>query len=498
MKKYLPEKKYLATIPIKKSNLQWNQKIDQQISFYHPSIFSFINLTKNFGNSSLDWNYPNHGKLWTYNLNYFDFLHQPTMDKSQGISLIKNYISKYSEAKDGKESAPTAIRIINWVKFLAIYNVEDKEVDFILWQDRCRLLDNIEYHLMANHLMEDAFGLLFVSHYFKDYDTYKKAIDILYKELNEQILNDGAHFELSPMYHQLILFRILDAINLIKHNALWKDKLLECLVEKAATMLGWLFEMKFENGYIPLLNDSANNIYPTVDNLYKYALALDIKPEKIQLNESGYRKFKTNKFECLVDIGHIGPSYQPGHAHADTFNYLLHIYQKPFLVDTGISTYNISERRLYERGTTAHNTVLIDESNSSDIWSGFRVGRRANIVSCIIQDNAIEATHDGYKNINIHHKRKWTWADLELKIQDEIIGNDSKVGTAFLHFHKDVILDRVSDYVYDTNYCRILFSHAIDVSIEECYYAEEFNKLITSKKMIIKFKKALTTTFQIN
>lgn len=36
----------------------------------------------------------------------------------------------------------------------------------------------------------------------------------------------------------------------------------------------------------------------------------------------------------------IGPDYIPGHAHADTFNYELRIDGVPFIVDTGISTYN--------------------------------------------------------------------------------------------------------------------------------------------------------------
>ena len=80
------------------------------------------------------------------------------------------------------------------------------------------LLDNLEYHLLGNHLLENGFSLLFGAYYFQDENLYKKAKEILEKELNEQILDDGAHFELSPMYHQLMLFRVLDCINLVKHN----------------------------------------------------------------------------------------------------------------------------------------------------------------------------------------------------------------------------------------------------------------------------------------
>ena len=108
----------------------------------------------------------------------------------------------------------------------------------------------------------------------------KKAKEILEKELNEQILDDGAHFELSPMYHQLMLFRVLDCINLVQNNS-WKNKeLLNFLEEKASVMLGWLKSISYENGEIPLLNDSANCIAPISNELFKYANNLKLRIKK--------------------------------------------------------------------------------------------------------------------------------------------------------------------------------------------------------------------------
>ena len=45
---------------------------------------------------------------------------------------------------------------------------------------------------------------------------YDQASSVLEKELHEQILIDGGHFELSPMYHQHILKRMLDTIRLVE------------------------------------------------------------------------------------------------------------------------------------------------------------------------------------------------------------------------------------------------------------------------------------------
>ena len=111
-----------------------------------------------------------------------------------------------------------------------------------------------------------------------------------------------------------------------------------------------------------------------------------------------------------MDCGDIGPSFQPGHAHADTLSFELHIHNRPVIVDTGTSTYEISDTRFYERSTGAHNTVTIDNLNSSQVWAGHRVGKRAK--AKLIKDDANEvmASHDGVlkqgKTLHTRHKNR--------------------------------------------------------------------------------------------
>ena len=74
------------------------------------------------------------------------------------------------------------------------------------WNDslyaQCKLLERkLEYQLLGNHLLEDAYALFIASIYFSDKKMYDKASCLLYKELDEQILPDGSHYEQSPMYH---------------------------------------------------------------------------------------------------------------------------------------------------------------------------------------------------------------------------------------------------------------------------------------------------------
>ena len=144
-------------------------------------------------------------------------------------------------------------------------------------------------------------------------------------------------------------------------------------------MFGWLESISLKNGSIPYLNDSTFGIAPTTSELTEYAVSLGLKPKRMRLEDSGYRKWNVNDMEIIMDVGQIAPSYQPGHSHADSLQFVLNYKDKPIVVDTGISTYEKNERRQLERSTASHNTVTVNGSNSSKVWGGFRVAERAKV-----------------------------------------------------------------------------------------------------------------------
>ena len=214
--------KYTITV----KNITCNQ-IDLQEGIPYPAInfkldvFEFLNIKHSFPDD-IDWNYGAYGKLWTYNLNYFDFLN--SVDRVEdGVRLIQNYLISDSDRKIGLEPYPTSLRGVNWIKFLSYHGIDNHHINKDLFRQYEILLNNIEYHLLGNHILENGFSLLFGGYYFREDKFYNKGIDIIVKELDEQILPDGAHFELSPMYHQIMLHRVLDSINLITNNT-WKGE----------------------------------------------------------------------------------------------------------------------------------------------------------------------------------------------------------------------------------------------------------------------------------
>ena len=456
--------------------------------------FTFLNQTHTF-EDTIDWNFNGYGKLWNYNLTYFDFLTQKNISKEQGLEIIYDFIDYDEVIRGSIMPFPIALRGINWIKFLSQYQIEDKKIDDTLYAQYTILMDNIEYHILGNHLLENGFSLLFGAYYFQDEKMYQKASYILQEELKEQILKDGAHFELSPMYHQIMLFRVLDCINVVEHNDWKNQELLVLLSQKAEMMLGWLNEISFSNGKIPLFNDSANKIAPSTKKLNAYAQRLGIASKKISLSESGYRKKVYESYECIVDVGNIGPDYIPGHAHSDTFNFELYIHNKPIIVDTGLSTYESGERRTLERSTISHNTIEIDNLNQTEVWGGFRVARRAKIIDLKENKDNITATHDGYKKIGCLHTREWKFSDEKIVISDTVLGNHGSA-TAYMHFHPEVEVSIIGKHIIADDF-KITFSDTFVLSQKEYNYSSEFNTYQKATVIAVEFKNQISMEIDI-
>jgi len=403
--------------------------------------FTFINLTKELETSQIDWNFLGHGKLWNYNLNYFDFLFLPDFNQRLKTSLIQQYCEGFDRLKDGLEPYPVSIRCINWIKFFSLNHLNNQKFDEFLFRQYKVLLANLEFHLLANHLLENAFSLLFGAYYFRNETFYSKAKKILLAQLKEQILVDGGHFERSPMYHQIVLYRLLECYDLVVSNPWKDDELREQIKAKAEHMLSWLKAVTFSNGDVPYMKDAAPRIAPSSETLFNFASDLGLNAEfSSRLNDSGYRFLESTGLELVADIGSIGPSYQPGHAHADELNFYLYANSHPVIVETGTSTYAIGKRRQKERSTEAHNSLSLGGRDSSEVWGGFRVANRAKVKVTKDRKDEVEAEHDGFQKYGIVVKRNFRKIDGGFELKDSFHGkpkNDELIRW-FLHFYPGI------------------------------------------------------------
>jgi uncharacterized heparinase superfamily protein len=156
------------------------------------------------------------------------------------------------------------------------------------------------------------------------------------------------------------------------------------------------------------------------------------------LEQSGYIRVQRGEAVAILDVGPLGPDYLPGHGHADTLSFELSLHGARVIVDTGTSCYEEGPERMYQRGTPAHNTVVVDGADSSEVWGNFRVARRAKPFGLRIEEREggimVECAHDGYRRLpgRVIHRRKWRFSLGRLHVEDSLGGRFRAAEAGFL------------------------------------------------------------------
>jgi uncharacterized heparinase superfamily protein len=492
--------------------------ITQQL--YEQRIFDnkvvFLNKEATLNNAK-DWNDNNKAKLWLYNLHYFDDLNAKGAGESrkQHVDFILKWIDQNPAPKgNGWEPYPTSLRITNWVKSFLSGLPYDHTMLNSLAQQADFLSQDLERHILGNHLFVNAKALIFAGTFLQGDDAQKwlrTGLNIFNKELEEQVLDDGGNFELTPMYHAIMLVDLLDLINLW---AAYPSKIAPEIVERtkkvAAKMLTWLKIMSHADEQVSFFNDTAFGIAPANSSIFEYAALLNVKSSQnisskdetlnlYDLKDSGYVVVKNANYSLLADLARVGPSYQPGHAHADTLSYEFSLGKQRVFVNSGISEYGLSEERLRQRKTAAHNTVVVDGLDSSQVWSGFRVAKRATVINRTINplfENkaCFIGSHNGFKKqgLNCIHTREWQAGKSSLEITDRLVGK-YKIAMGFLHLHPSVEVISSSDEFISLStqeYNIYVDVTGAKVSLEDSSWHPEFGQSIKSSKICFLFEQS--------
>lgn len=188
-------------------------------SYFGKGRFCFLNKDYDL-NWPIDWNAAGLPKLWQYQLHYFDYLHQHDIDYAGGFALIRSWIQSYPPTKKaaGWEPYPLSIRLVNWWKFLSKAPEVSTDILQSLYLQASNLDLQVEYHILGNHLLANGKALWWAGFFLNEEKWVKKGRAIIQREMGEQFLPDGGHFELSPMYHAIVLEDLLDLINLCESH----------------------------------------------------------------------------------------------------------------------------------------------------------------------------------------------------------------------------------------------------------------------------------------
>lgn len=452
--------------------------------------FTFLNETRVFG-ERIVWEQPGRNQLWTYNLHYFDYLvdlglyFRATGDEHAariGEELVRDWIAANPPSSLGWQPYPSARRIANWVYavrlFAPVWAAADELMDTValsVSRQAALLASDLEYHLLGNHLIADARALVVAGATLSGNGPagwLAKGLALLWEELDEQTLSDGFHFERSPMYHAIVLQDVLECV--LVARAVGADVPAASL-QTLARMADALEAVLHPDGDIPLFHDSALGIAPCPAHVLSVAAQVLSRQHGVTappsarllawIGASGSamepaavaRKSAIATAggfvivdgdrpgdRLIADCGEIGPRYLPGHGHCSALSYELSCGGERLVVDSGVDAYYADDRwRAFFRGTRAHNTVALADTEQSEIWGQFRVAGSARVAlhgSGATDGLAwLEASHNGFgrRHRGLVHKRAIFCLPCGWVVFDRLEGHCAEPAVTLVHLHPD-------------------------------------------------------------
>jgi hypothetical protein len=370
-------------------------------------------------------------RLGAITLHYHGWLHElaeaargvgPGVDEAaavfrQGVAdwLVRCAVDAPGARHLAWNSYAIATRLTWWIR---CYRLLDRERwcgwgafehDFLgsLWEQAAHLRDHLEWDLRANHLMRDAVGLVWAGRFFAEERArgwLRTGTRLAVEQAVEQVLPDGGHFERSPMYHLHVMEDLLSLALLIEDAG--ARQTLQDTWRRMAETLRWL---RHPDGDLALFNDGGLQGTDRVARMLELGARLGAEPGADlpqggrHFADTGLAVWHGDPWSVFFDVGPVGPVCQPGHAHADTLSVECSFRGRRLFVDPGTYAYDLDERRRYDRSTAAHNTVVLDGHDSSEVWHIFRVGRRADPRAVEVDFSAgglrATAAHTGYDHL---------------------------------------------------------------------------------------------------
>jgi uncharacterized heparinase superfamily protein len=404
---------------------------------------------------SLLWNSPNAGKLSLYKKNGFEYLlaRDWRTCKEFSAGLVQHWIRSHSSVLLNDpvwNPYVISLRLVNWIKWASLSDYRDPTfLESIEYQANV-LSRNLEYHILGNHLVKNIKALFFAGHFLGHQErTFPKLIRLLKGELDEQILSDGGHFELSPGYHTIVLEDLLDIYNVLSSADQKWDEFLLVLRDRIRLMLEWISRMSIGASCYPHFNDSSKDFSVDLRHLMGYAKRIGVGVPKLQKNRltllaaSGYGIVETKRCKLILDYGKIAPDYLPAHAHSDLFSFEMAVNGNRVLVNSGTDDYGNFHTRSYVRSAQAHNTATVDGYDHAELWGQFRMARRPKQIQAAWSQQfswiQFIGSHDGFRQqgISVSHTRKvrFSISKLALHVEDSFEGIGYQRTRSFLHFH---------------------------------------------------------------
>ena len=136
----------------------------------------------------------------------------------------------------------------------------------------------------------------------------------------------------------------------------------------------------------------------------------------------------------------------------------------------------------------AHNTVSVAGKESSEVWGGFRLCRRAKVKILKETYSYISAVHDGYGK-NCLHYRTFELNEEYFEVVDKLSTKVSAIN--LIHFAPNVVIESVKNDVIVTNIAEIHICGVNSVEVVDEIVSTEYNKFDNIKVLRMYFSKEM-------
>lgn len=307
------------------------------------------------------------------------------------------------------------------------------------------------YSAQGNHLLFEAQRMIYAGAFFPEFKEAaawrKSGIDIMNREINVQVYNDGGQFELDPHYHLAAINIFCKALNIADLNG-FRNEFPQEYLDTIEKMIVFYANVSFPDYTNPCFSDAKltnkkemlknyrnwSKMFPK-NQFIKY-LATDGKegalPEYLSKGflKSGFFVFRNSwGTDAMQMVVKAGPKAF-WHCQPDNGTFELWFNGRNLFPDSGAYVYagsaEVMKLRNWFRQTRVHNTLTLDGRNLETTQSVTGLWQPEGKEQILVTENP------GYKGLK--HRRTVFFVDQAyFVIVDEATGNAR--GTVNLNYH---------------------------------------------------------------
>lgn len=398
-----------------------------------------------------------YAKEWVFQ--YMDWI-----KKNPLVSVTKD---EFELASTGEVKADTENARFAWRPLEVGTRLEDQTQQFMLFKDAASFTPEflmeflVNYHKHArhilhnysdagNHLLFEAQQVLYAGTFFPEYKDAsiwrKSGVDVLVREAQKQVYDDGGQFELDPLYHMATIEIFCKALLMADVNGA-RNEFPQEFLDTIENMIVFYYNISYPDYTNPCFSDAKRRgkdrklvnyriwtkLFPGNEQIRYFAT--EGKEGKMPQNlsmgfsTSGFFTFRNGwKDDATVMVLKAGPAGE-WHNQPDNGTFELWFNGTNLFPDTGFYVYagdaNIMKLRNWFRQTMVHKTLTLDNKNLETQVSTTKLWKPDVKTPMLVTEN------QSYKDLK-HRRSVFFVGQKYFVIVDEAVG--SAKGKVDLHY----------------------------------------------------------------